>query len=230
MTIDTSKPSLTAGAYTLPDAARLLGLPLARLRSWVSGSAALELNGNERRFPAGPLDSRGAGRDRTFGFLTLIELFSIAQLRAHGVGMGTLRQARVELAQRFQTAHPFALEGLLTDGRRLLKELGDASLLELGTGGQTAFASVLAPFCQRLDFDAQTRLATRFFPNGRGSVVVVDPHHAFGRPIIDGTNITTEAIASLIRGGEKIEDVAADFRLDPAKVQEAWGFETRLAA
>jgi uncharacterized protein (DUF433 family) len=61
-------------------------------------------------------------------------------------------------------------------------------------------------------------------------VVVVDPHHAFGRPVIDGTNITTEALASLIRGGEKIEDVAADFRLDPAQVQEAWVFEMRLAA
>lgn len=230
MTIDTSKSSLTEGAYTLPDAARLLNLPLARLRTWVSGSLAVVSNASGRRYPAGHLASRGAGHDRTFCFLTLIELFSIAQLRARGVAMGTLREARAELAQRYQTPHPFALEGLLTDGRRLLKELGDASLLELGTGGQTSFESVLAPFCQRLDFDANTRLATRFFPNGRDSSVVVDPHHSFGQPIIDGTNITTEAIASLIRGSEQIEDVAADFRIAPAKVQEAWGFEARLAA
>ncbi len=230
MTTDTSIPTLAAGAYTLPDAARLLNLPLARLRTWVSGSVALDPEDSNRRYPVGQLASKGAGRDRTFSFLTLIELFSIAQLRARGVSMGTLRKARAELALRYQTPHPFALEGLLTDGRRLLKELGDASLLELCTGGQTSFESVLAPFCQRLDFDTSTRLATRFFPNGRGSIVVVDPHHSFGRPIIDGTNITTEAIASLIRGGEKIEDVAADFELDPAQVQEAWGFETRLAA
>ena len=230
MTTDTARPTLATGAYTLPDAARLLNLPLARLRTWVSGSVGLELESASRRYPAGQLASKGAGRDRTFCFLTLIELFSIAQLRDNGVGMDTLRKARAELARRFETAHPFALEGLLTDGRRLLKELGDTSLLELGTGGQTSFTLVLAPFCKRLDFDASTRLATRFFPNGRSSIVVVDPRHSFGRPIINGTNITTEAIASLIRGGEKTEDIAADFRLDPEQVQQAWGFESRLAA
>ena len=146
MTIDTSKSSLTEGAYTLPDAARLLNLPLARLRTWVSGSLAVEPNSRGRRYPVGQLASKGAGHGRTFCFLTLIELFSIAQLRARGLAMVTLREARAELAHRYQTPHPFALEGLLTDGRHLLKELGDASLLELGTGGQTSFQSVLAPF------------------------------------------------------------------------------------
>jgi uncharacterized protein (DUF433 family) len=59
---------------------------------------------------------------------------------------------------------------------------------------------------------------------------VIDPHHAFGRPVISGTNITTEALACLIRGGEKVEDVAQDFRLEPEQVEEAWAFERHLAA
>jgi uncharacterized protein (DUF433 family) len=53
---------------------------------------------------------------------------------------------------------------------------------------------------------------------------------AFGRPIIRGTNITTEALACLIRGGEKIEDVAQDFGLEPEQVENVWDFERRLAA
>ena len=144
--------------------------------------------------------------------------------------MRSLRANRQELSERFDTPHPFALRGLLINGRRLLKELGDESLLELGTGGQTAFESLLSPFCERLDFDTSTELAARYFPNGRSGAVVVDPRHAFGRPVIGGTNITTEAIGCLIRGGEKIEDVAEDFRLQTTKVQEAWDFEQRLAA
>jgi uncharacterized protein (DUF433 family) len=59
---------------------------------------------------------------------------------------------------------------------------------------------------------------------------VIDPHHAFGRPVISGTNVTTEALACLIRGGEKMEDVAQDFCLELAQVEEAWEFERRLAA
>jgi uncharacterized protein (DUF433 family) len=229
----TTPPTITflpGGVYTLPDAAGLLGLPLERMRKWVSGVALGNASGRHRRFPAGNLGSRGKGRDRTFSFWTLIELFSISQLRAHGLSMRRLRADRAELAERFQTNHPFALEGLLTDGRRLLKELGDASLLELGTGGQTDFEAVIRPFCARLDFDSETRLASRFYPVGRKSSVIVDPHHAFGRPIIRGTSITTEALACLLRGGEKIDDIASDFRLEPTQVEEAWDFERRLAA
>jgi len=210
---------LASGAYTLPDAARLLRLPLRRLRAWVLGRDAAEAFGH-----------RGTGKDRTFDFYTLIELFTIGQLRAQGLSWPTLRKARAELMERFQTPHPFALEGLLVDGHRLLKELGDESLLELGSGGQTAFEKVIAPFCRRLDFDETTKLASRFYPDGPDSDVVVDPHHAFGRPVINGTNVTTEALACLIRGGEKIEDVAQDFRLEPEQVANAWEFERRLAA
>lgn len=208
-----------SGAYTVPDAARLLGLPLPRLRSWVLGRDASEALGH-----------RGKGKDRTFDFYTLIELFTIGQLRDHGLSWPTLRKARAELIERFQSPHPFALEGLLINGRQLLKELGDTTLLELGSGGQTAFENVIAPFCRRLDFDSTTKLAARFFPNGPESDVVVDPHNAFGRPVIDGTNITTEALACLIRGGEKIEDIAQDFRLELSQVEDAWEFEQRLAA
>ena len=210
---------LALGAYTLPDAARLLGLPLPRLREWVLGRDAAEALGH-----------RGTGKDRTFDFYTLIELFTIGQLRAQGLSWPTLRKARAELMERFQTPHPFALEGLLVDGHRLLKELGDETLLELGSGGQSAFEKVIAPFCRRLDFDETTKLASRFYPDGPESDIVIDPHHAFGRPVISGTNVTTEALACLIRGGEKIEDVAQDFRLEPEQVENAWEFERRLAA
>ncbi|MDX6767536.1 MAG: DUF433 domain-containing protein [Candidatus Methylacidiphilales bacterium] len=226
-------PTLSSGAYTLPDAARLLGLPLARLRSWVRGTSLRPVEGSvasSRRLPAGEFSTRGEGRDRHFNFFTLIELFSIAQLRGHGVSMTTLRQARKELGSRFQTPYPFALQGLMTDKRRLLKEMGHQVLLELGSGGQVAFEALIGPFCHRIDFDASTRLAARYFPMGRDHQIVVDPRHAFGRPVVCGTNITTEALASLIKGGEKIEDIADDFRLDPGAVQEAWRFETRQAA
>ena len=219
------------GAYTLPDAAHLLNLPLARLRWWVRGALLTSEDATQtRRFPVGPLESSGEGRDRHFGFLTLIELFTIAQLRSHGVRMSTLRAARTELSVRYETPFPFALRGLLTDGSSLIKELGEEALLEIGTGGQTAFESLLRPFCHSLDFDTATQLANRFFPAGRKSFIIVDPKHSFGRAVIVGTNITTESIASLIRGGEQVEDVAIDFRLEPEQVQEAYSFEQRLAA
>ena len=220
-------PSLGDGVYTLPDAARLLGIPLPKLRSWVSGYVAVK---SERHYPMGGIASYGEGRGKIFSFLTLIEVFVVARLREKGVSMITIRKGRKELAQRFKTSHPFALKGLLTDGKKLLKELGDEALLELGTGGQTGFEAVLKPFCEHLEFEQFTGLAARFYPNGCEGKIVVDPHLSFGRPVIAGSSTTTAAIAALVRGGEKLEDIASDFDLPITSLQEAWEFEERLKA
>jgi len=112
----------------------------------------------------------------------------------------------------------------------LLKELGEQVLLELGSGGQSAFEEVVAPFCHRLDFDASSKLASRYFPLGREVPVVVSPAHAFGRPVIAGTNLPTETIASLVRGGESLDDIAAEYQLSREEVDHAWRFEERRAA
>ena len=223
---------LNAGAYTLPDAARILELPLPRLRSWVRGALRDDQGSGTRtrRFPAGSFDTQGDGGDRHFDFLTLIEIFTIAQLRKHGVKMATLRAGRAELAASYHTDHPFALKGLLTDGVRLLRELGDDAILEVGASGQTAFADVIRPFCHRLDFDAESHLATRFYPAGEDKTIVVDPRHSFGRPVIAGTNITTESIACLRRAGERADDIADDYGVHLSQIDAAWNFELRAAA
>lgn len=217
---------LASGAYTLPDVARLLGLPLGKLRSWVAGVAQEE----SRRLPAGPFAHQSSGRDRNVDFYTLIELFTVAELRRSGLTMKTLRECRAELSGRFGTPYPFALKGLLTDGRRLIKELGENALLELGTGGQSAFEAVVVPFCRRIDFDSASQHAARYFPLGRETPVVVSPLHAFGRPVILGTNLATETIASRVRGGDSVEDLAVEFQLPAAHLDSAWRFEARLAA
>lgn len=214
------------GTYLIPDAARILRLPADSLRSWVVGRDP----SGEVRFPAGSMDSEGIGRDRHFGFLTLVELYLISQLRRKGVTMPTIRGARAELSQRYNTEHPFALGGLLSSGKGMLKELGDGVLLELGASGQTAFEKIVQPFCAKLDFDGATSLASRFFPLGREHPVVVDPRHAFGRPAIEGTNVTTEAILSLLRGGETPEDVAESLAIPLNAVQAARAFEQHKAA
>jgi uncharacterized protein (DUF433 family) len=210
------------GVYLVPDAARILRLPLAVLRTWVSGRP----DDDRRYFPAGEFVTSGNGADRYFGFHALIELFPIAQLRHRGIPMSAVRQARTELMDRFQTSHPFALEGLMTSGRTLIKSLTDEILLELGTRGQTAFSKVLEPFCANLDFDQASSLASRYFPMGRDKPVVVDPRRALGRPVIEGTNLTTETIMSMLRSGETVENVADSFQIEPAAIMAAKVFET----
>lgn len=223
-TVDAAK--LGDGIYTLSDASRLLEIPSSKLRSWVSGY----LRDDNRHYPAGGFKSRGEGRGKTFDFVTLIEVFVVAWLRELGVSMKTVRAARAELSQRFNTSSPFALEGILCDGKQVMKSLPKDCILELGRGGLLSFKSIIEPFCKRLDFDAVTHLAEKFYPDGRESSVVVDPRRSFGRPVIDNTNITTEMVACFIRSGDRIEEIAINYDLEPDQVKKAWEFEQRIAA
>jgi uncharacterized protein (DUF433 family) len=222
---------LTGGIYTLPDAAKLLRIDLRLLRRWVAGYPADPvLTPNRQASGLGSLQNSGFGRDRYFGFLTLIEIFTAYQLRTRGFSMQKLRRFRNELAESFETDFPFALKGLLSSRRELLKEMGDCALLQLGTGGQTAFEKVLQPFCEKIEFDSASKLAAKLFPAGRESSIVVDPRHAFGQPVILGTNVTTEAIALRLRAGETESDLADDFDLTEQQVREVRDFELALAA
>jgi uncharacterized protein (DUF433 family) len=222
----TSTTPWSRGVYLLPDAARILRLPASKLRTWVSGRLVDEL----RYFPAGEFATQGEGADRHFGFHSLIEIFTIAKLRERGIPMKAVRQARIELMERYNSPHPFALEGLMTSGRTLIKSLDEDTLLELGTTGQTAFSKLIERFCASLDFDQESALASRYFPLGRQQPIVVDPRHAFGRPVIKGTNLTTEAIMSLLRGGEAVENIAESYQIDTEAVMAARAFEQQKAA
>jgi hypothetical protein len=175
MILFSNNSPFTTGAYTLPDAAKLLDIPIPRLRTWVVGRTVPDRSaGRKKVYPAGTVKSQGVARDRHFSFYTLVELFTLAHLRGLGVSLRVLKQARQELAEREKTDHPFALEGILTDHKKLIFDLGKQGWLELGSGGQTSFGKVLEPFYFRLDFDNNTRMASRYHPAGKDKPIVVD--------------------------------------------------------
>ncbi len=222
-------PKLGEGYYTVPDAAQILGISAEKLRRWVSGY----LKDAERILPMGALPTYGEGKSKGFNFYTLIELFTVMQLRDLGITLKKIREARQELAERYENPFPFAYHGIVSSGKQLLVEIEHEmpdAFLELGTIGQTAFKKVMEPFCKKLDFHPETKLVTRYWPNGKKSSVVVDPHHGYGRPTIKGTNIATETIAQLIRAGESEANIAAMYELNEKQVSDVLKYQLTTVA
>ena len=81
-------------------------------------------------------------------------------------------------------------------------------------------------FFARVDFEDGT--PCRYWPAGRRVPVVVDPARQFGRPIVDGTRITTEVLHGLNTAGGDVEGIADAYNLDVAQVEAAIGFEYKL--
>ena len=84
--------------------------------------------------------------------------------------------------------------------------------------------------CKRVEYD-DGGAPVRFYPFTRGfgredpKLVIIDPAVSFGRPVIAGSGVRTGVVARRIKGGELIPDVADDYLLETAQIEEAVRYE-----
>lgn len=88
-----------------------------------------------------------------------------------------------------------------------------------------------ADFCRkRIEYN-DDGAPIRFYPFTRGygredpKLVVIDPAVKFGRPVIAGTGVPTGTVAKFVKAGESIEELAEDYRVQPAQIEEAVRYE-----
>lgn len=224
---------LSAGIYTIPEAARLTGVSSARIRRWLKG---YDFKTKKRRHHSNPvwigqldpIDGKLA-----VGFRDLIEIRFVAAFIRQGVSWKTMRAAHVAAQQRLRTQHPFCTNRFVTDGREILlrqaEKFGDAALLDITTS-QQEFARIVEPFLKELEFADGTTLV-RWWPLGMGRAVVVDPARNFGQPIAAHAGVATRVLAQSVKAnGGSVELVVRWYEVDPREVNDALEFETGLAA
>lgn len=216
-----------AAAYTLAEAARYLRLPAATLRSWVLGRNYPTAEG-AGQFP--PLIRPASRRPPLLSFSNLIEAHVLRSLRTeHGVSVKALRSA-LAFAERTLTIDRLLLRPeLRTDaGKVFLERYGE--LIELTASGQLAMRRLFAEHLKRIEWDS-SRFPIRLYPFLSAAApseerpIVIDPRIAFGRPVLLRKGVSTSAIAERIDVGESIEDVAADYELGPAEIEQAILYE-----
>lgn len=214
---------LGTGIYTMPDVASILGLPQAKVRRWLQEYWNVHFGKNNQ------IDySDGTGRELVTNFYTLIEFFTFYQLRAKGVSAQRIIKAHDVLESLYKTPFPFATSNILTDGKSVLFTGEVGNIIHADETLQITIKEVLEPFCKKIEFD-HSQLAKRFYPLGREHEVVIDPHRQFGQPVIGDTNILTETVFNLYRGGESADFIARVFNLTTSQVQDSITFHRNAA-
>lgn len=219
------------GVYTVPDAARLAGVPTSRIRRWLAGNARV-YNGETVNDP--PLwtpvlaDIDGALH---LTFRDLIELRFVDKFRQHKISLPYLRKV-VQAAQKLiGDTHPFSTSRFKTDGKRLylelLHETKEPELIEV-LDGQHAFHSIISMGLKDIEFS--DGIAARWFPEPGRREVVVDPQRAFGQPVLDLSGVPTATIRLLSEAGRTSKEISQDFELSERSVRAALAFEAQLAA
>jgi len=221
-----------AAAYSVPEAARYLRLPITTLRSWVAGRA-YETKGGPRY--AQPIVRLAQQVPPMLSFINLCEAHLLAAIRhEHDVSFQTLRRAVDYLRKHFKSEHPLLERPMETDGKDLfIRHMG--KLITISQHGQTALREVFEAYLKRIERDDRGS-AVRLYPFTRRELhdaprlIVIDSTVAFGKPVIVGSNISTSVIAERFEAGESIRELVEDYGRTPAEIEEAIRCELELKA
>lgn len=224
---------LGVGFYSYAESARIIGIPVAKLRRWVRD---YDYYTNDfKHHHSSVIHRRFTEEERILSFLELIELLFISLFRQEGVSLHAIRKAAFTASKWFSTDYPFAMKRFSTDGQRIFATLSheaeSASLIaELGRG-QLAFPTVIEPFLRKIEYRGDDT-ALAFWPLGREERVVLDPNRSFGKPIDAETGVPTSTLYQAFKaeGENSISRVASWYEVPVAAVEAAIAFERSLQA
>jgi uncharacterized protein (DUF433 family) len=214
-------------AYTLAEAARYVKVASATLRSWVVGRPYPKADGIGHFRPLIHPPSREPVQ---LSFWNLIEAHVLRSLRTeHGVSLNDVRKAIVYAEKSLKIESLLRSKQLRTQaGDLLLERYGE--LIELSPSRQLAMRRLFQDHLARVEWD-EWQFPVRLYPFvlGYGSPsckpIAIDPSVAFGRPVVSRLGIGTETIAERIDAGEDVAEVAADYGLTEAEVEQAVLYE-----
>lgn len=220
-------PAAEQPAYTLAEAARYLKLPVATLRSWVVGRSYPTASGSGS---FEPLIHPASEKPPLLSFSNLIEAHVLRALRTeHGVSVRDVRQA-LRYAEETLSIERLLLHGELCSegGDLFLDRYGE--LIHLSASGQLAMRKVFGQHLRRVEWDTH-QMPIRLYPfvahdeASLDRLIAIDPRLAFGRPIVLRKAVSTHVIAERIDAGETIAEIARDYDLEPAEIEEAVVYE-----
>lgn len=228
------------GIYTLADAARLIRVPSRSIGRWLYGyDYSHQVQDVRHAYHSQPLwNPQYVAHDvgeRVLGFRDLLELRVVREFVAHGVPLLVVRRCMETAKNMFGVDYPFTAHRFATDGRTVfadvLRDGTEKEMVDLHKK-QLVFREIIKPSLYA-GIEYEGRYARRWYPEGgRNRSIVIDPQQQFGKPIVAGDSVPTEALFSnyVAEGGDKaaIDAVAKIFELPVKKVEAAIRFEKNL--
>jgi uncharacterized protein (DUF433 family) len=161
-------------------------------------------------------------------FLELVEILVAARFRIdEKVSLKRIRSAHEFARKELLVPFPFASLEFVQNGGHLMHRFEDTEPgpghMALDLHGQWALPEVVQGAYDAVEFDEQMHgaFASRYYPFGRTTPIIVDPHLAAGRPVLLGTRVPIRTIADRFRAGDSIVLLASDYDLETSTVEEA---------
>jgi uncharacterized protein (DUF433 family) len=214
----------TVPLFTLSQCAIYLHTPLSTLHAWAHPKEGAPL---VTVLPA-------AGRQATVPFVGFAEAFVLGALRKAGVPMQRIRPAVKRLDDEIGLDHALASQRVYTDGAELIYDYAsnsnDEELLTVVRTGQEHLADVIRDYLQRITYGNDGWAARLRLPAYHHAEVTVDPDQAFGQPLVVHGGARVEDLVDRFKAGDGFADIAADFDVPSAEVEDVIRVALRLPA
>lgn len=222
----TTHELVTMPLYTYADADRLATVSHGTARRWLSGYAYATDDGLRVSQPPVTVVDEVA-EHLAVSFMELVEVIAIGGLKRAGFSLTRIREIVKNCQDALQVERPLTTLRFKTGGREIFVDRGEILLEITKRKGNQAWSQFLNPFLETLDYTNET--ASRWWPQGKVTPIVVDPAYGFGFPVIVGSGVRTEIISERFEAGDLPDQIARDFNLAPLEVERALQFELKLA-
>lgn len=212
--------------FTVFEASRYLRVPNSTLHAWINPD-----HGD-------PLVSSIIGKPHLprLTFLGFAEAFVIASARNAGLNPRRIRQGVAAVRAEIGVDYALATHRLYHDKTELLiapeggVDIEDPDDLEVARTQQLQMTRIVRRDLKHITYGSDGVAATLELPIFRVAKVIVDPHEAFGAPIVDRTGTRIRDILSLHQAGEDDRDIAQDFSLSVAEVRDVISAQKKPSA
>lgn len=226
--------------YTVPQAARFLGVADSTFRRWVDG---YEMTPNNRVVPTigAPIihTASDVARSPRLAFAGLVEGLVIDALRQAGLSLQAIRRITRTLQTDFGDEWALASHRLTLSGGQdrsgpevlwdYATDHGDEEVLVALDSRQRVFTDVVADYLERIVY-VDEYAGQVYLPVTREHLILIDPTRHFGQPIFASNATPLSAVLDRVEMGEPVRSVARDYELDHDEVQLAVQQASALAA
>ena len=176
------------------------------------------------------------GHQPRLSFIGFAEAFVISAARRAGVKPHRIREGVEAVRESIGVDYALATRRLYVDKAELLVapeggvDTEDPEDLEVARNRQIQMTKTVKKQLRHISYGEDGVAATLTLPTFTKTKVIVDPHQAFGAPIISRTGTRIRDIVSLWRADEDLRDIAYDFDLTVAEVQDVIRAQAKPAA
>jgi len=207
--------------YTAADVSRIVRVPYQTVRYWALG-----------RHPVGPLFEIPQTTPPALSFANMLECHVLNSMRTrYELNLRNVRSALENLASGFhdpRRKHPLLTEDFRTNGIDLFMERG---AINLSAGGQTTLLPLFEIYLERIQWSVPGLGPGKLYPfvyevsAREPKIISLNPAIAAGRPVIDGTGVSTAVIASRFFARESVQNLAREYELSERQIEEAIRWE-----